>query len=182
MIVVMIPIGLILERTYGLVSLRYQRLSATGSSKHTAVELAPACHKDSFMADQRGAVAFETLIVWLFLMMTLLLPLADLAIAGFKFTFAYQALRNMGQRTQYSVPDATDPASISSWKSSLPTTVDGYPIDAKVYCGDPGTEAPCAGATWPKYYTFTTSFTLSPMMLRSVLCSTCTVNYSQRYQ
>ena len=137
---------------------------------------------DSFIADQRGAVAFETLIVWLFIMLSLLLPLTDLTIAGFKFISAQQALRDMGQLTQYSTPDATDPNSITNWKSSLPTTVDGYTISAKVYCGDPGTEAPCAGATWPKYYTFQISFALSPMVLGSVLCSTCTVNYSQRFQ
>ena len=136
----------------------------------------------TLLSDQRGAVALEMPIVWLFMMMTLLLPLADLAIAGFRFISAHQALRDLGQRTQYSTPDATDPNSITNWKSSLPTTVDGYPISAKVYCGDPGTEAPCAGATWPKYYTFETSFTLSPMVLGSVLCSTCAVKYSQRFQ
>ena len=70
------------------------------------------------------------------MMMSLLLPLADLAIAGFRFISAHEALRDMGQRTQYSTPDATDPASITNWKSSLPTTVDGFPISAKVYCGD----------------------------------------------
>ena len=115
-------------------------------------------------------------------MMILLVPLADFAIAGFKFISAHQALRDMGQRTQYSTPDATDPNSITSWKGSLPTTVDGYRISAKVYCGDPGI-SPCAsGTTLPKYYTFATSFTWSPMVLGSVLCSTCTVNYSQRFQ
>src|SRR6266478_1147551 len=129
----------------------------------------------TLLSDQRGAVALEMPIVWLFMMMSLLLPLADLAIAGFKFISAHQALRDMGQRTQYSPPDATDPSSITTWKSSLPTTVDGYTVSAKVYCGDPGTEAPCAGTTWPKYYTFETSFTLSPMVLPvSVLCRTCT--------
>ena len=39
MIVVMICIGLILERRRRLLSLRYPRLSATGSGKHTAVEV-----------------------------------------------------------------------------------------------------------------------------------------------
>ena len=34
------------------------------------------------------------LIVWLFLMMSLLLPLADVAIAGFRFISAYEALRD----------------------------------------------------------------------------------------
>ena len=140
-------------------------------------------HKDSFIADQRGAVALETLIVILFMILLLLLPLADLAVAGFNFMAAQQALRDMGQRTQYSPPgDVTDSASYISWKSALPATVDGYTVSAKVYCGDPGTEAPCAGATWPKYYIFSTTFTLSPMVLGSVLCSTCTVNYSQRFQ
>ena len=139
--------------------------------------------KGSFIVDQRGAAAFEMVIVYVFMGIFLLLPLADVAVAGLKFNSAYQALRDMGQRTQYSTPDATDPNSITSWKSSLPTTVDGYPISAKVYCGDPGTEAPCAGTTWPKYYIFSTSFTLSPMVLPvSVLCRSCTVNYSQRFQ
>ena len=53
------------------------------------------------LSDQRGAVAFEMPIVWLFLMMSLLLPLADVAIAGFQFISAYQALRDLGQCTQY---------------------------------------------------------------------------------
>ena len=51
MIVVMICIGLILERRRQLLSLRYPRLSATGSGKHTAVEVALVRHKDSFIAD-----------------------------------------------------------------------------------------------------------------------------------
>jgi len=138
--------------------------------------------RNSIIADQRGAAALEMPAVCLFLMIGLLVPLADLAVAAFQFISAQQALRDMGQRTQYSTPDATDPNSITSWKSSLPTTVDGYPISAKVYCGDSGTEAPCAGTTWPKYYIFSTNFTLSPMVLGSVLCSTCTVSYSQRFQ
>jgi len=137
----------------------------------------------SFIADQRGAVALEMPIVWLFMMLSLLLPLADLAIAGFKFISAHQALRDMAQRTLYNPPaDVTSSASITGWQNSLPKTVDGYLVSAQVYCGDPGTEAPCAGTTLPKYYTFETSFPLSPMVLKSVLCSTCTVKYSQRFQ
>jgi hypothetical protein len=138
--------------------------------------------KTSFIWDQRGAVALEMPFVYFFMVTSLLLPLADLAIAGLKFNSAYQALRDMGQRTQYSTPDATDSASISTWQTSLPTTVDGYTISATVKCGDAGTSAPCAGTDFPKYYNFSTSFTLSPMVLGSVLCSTCTVNYLQRFQ
>lgn len=141
-------------------------------------------HKDSFIADQRGAAALEMPLVYLLLLFSLLLPLADLAIAGFKFMAAHQALRDMGQRTQFSPPaDVTSSTSIASWQSSLPSNVDGYSVSAQVYCGNPGALAPCAsGTTVPKYYTFTTSFTLAPMVLGKVLCSTCTVNYSQPFQ
>jgi hypothetical protein len=138
--------------------------------------------KESFIADQRGVVAFEIPFVTILLIFSLLLPLADVAIAGFRFISAYQALRDMGQRTQYSTPDATDANSISTWQSSLPTTVDGYTVSATIKCGDAGTAPPCAGTTFPKYYSFQTSFSLSPMVLGSVLCSTCTVNYLQRFQ
>ena len=116
MIVVMIRIGLILERRRRLLSLRYPRLSATGSGKHTAVEVALVRHKDSFIADQRGAVAFEMLIVWLFMMMSLLLPLADVAVAGFQFISAWEALRAFGQYIQYHPPP--DVTNTSGWTSS----------------------------------------------------------------
>lgn len=140
-------------------------------------------YKESFIADQRGVVAFETMIVYLFLGVSLFLPLADAAVAGLKFNSAYEALRNMGQRTQYDPPtDVTSSASITAWKSSLPGTIDGYSVTVNVYCGS-GTLAP--SSTCPplaKYYTFTTSFSLSPLVLGSVLCSTCTVTYSQPFQ
>jgi hypothetical protein len=138
----------------------------------------------SLVADQRGAAAFEMLIIYLFLMFSLLLPLADMAIAGFRLISAYQALRDMGQRTQYSPPaDVTNSSSITSWANSLPATISGYPITPNVYCGSPGVLAPCASSTTlPKYYTFTTTVTLTPMVLGSVLCSTCTISYSQRFQ
>ena len=141
----------------------------------------------TLLSDQRGAVAFETVIVYGFMMIFLLLPLADLAIAGFKFISAHQALRDMAQRTLYNPPaDVTSSTGIANWTSSLPTTVDGYTVTPQVYCGNPGTLAPCAsdppGTASPKYYTFTTSFTLSPMVLGSWLCSTCTAKYSQPFQ
>ena len=59
----------------------------------------------TLLSDQRGAVAFEMLIVCLFMMVSLLLPLADLAIAGFQFISAWQALRDYrAHRIQYSPP------------------------------------------------------------------------------
>ena len=66
-------------------------------------------HRDSFIADQRGAVAFEMLIVYLFLVVSLLLPLADVAVAGFQYISAWEALRAFGQSIQYDPPpDVTD--------------------------------------------------------------------------
>ena len=102
-------------------------------------------HKDLLLSDQRGAVAFEMLIVWLFMMMSLLLPLADVAIAGFQFVSAWEALRAFGQYVQlHPPPDVTN---TSSWTSTLPTTVAGYPIsNVQVLCGDTNAGAVCSSS------------------------------------
>ena len=85
-------------------------------------------HKNSFIADQRGAVAFEMPIVWLFLMMSLLLPLADVAVAGFQFVSAWEALRAFGQSIQYDPPP--DVTNASGWTSSKLAKADPrYPIN-----------------------------------------------------
>ena len=68
----------------------------------------------NLLSDQRGAVAFEMLIVFLFMMMGLLLPLADLAIAGFKFISAWQALRDIRALAYHPPPDVTI---ASGWQS-----------------------------------------------------------------
>src|SRR4051794_20029427 len=94
----------------------YPKRSATKTGAHAAAEVAIVRHKRSFIADQRGAAALEMPAVCLFIMMILLVPLADLAIAGFRLISAHQALRDMGQRTQYSMPDATDSNSLTNWK------------------------------------------------------------------
>jgi len=141
-------------------------------------------HKDSFIADQRGAVAFETLIVYLFLVVSLLLPLADVAAAGFQFISAWEALRAFGQSIQYNTPDFTNP---SDWSSKLPTTVAGYPIsNLHLHCG--GTACSATNTAPPRYYSYQTPVTLSPMVLRQVLCGganpSCsfTLPYSERFQ
>ena len=86
----------------------------------------------TLLSDQRGAVAFEMLIVWLFLMMSLLLPLADVAIAGFQFISAWQALRAFGQYIQYnSPPDVTNTS--GSVTDSL-RLIPRFPISK--FCGD----------------------------------------------
>jgi Flp pilus assembly protein TadG len=141
--------------------------------------------KDSFIANQRGAVAFEMTFVYLFLVMSLLLPLADVAIAGFQYISARQALRAFGQYIQYNNPP--DPTSPATWASGLQKTISGYTIgNIQVMCGDANTVCSSGNVTLtPKYFTFSTTVTLAPMVLTSVLCpSSCTYTlpYSERFQ
>jgi hypothetical protein len=144
--------------------------------------IGPSSGKTSLMADQRGAVAFEMPIVFALMIFSLIFPLADIAIAGFQFISAGQALRDIGQLTQYSSVDVTDSTSISTWKTSLPAQVSSYNVSAQIYCSD-GTVAPCASGNFPpSYFVFTTTFSLSPMVLGSFFCSSCTMKYTQRYQ
>ena len=145
-------------------------------------------HRVFFIADQRGAAAFEMLIVFLFLGVSLLLPLADVAAAGFQFVSAWEALRAFGQKIQYDPPqDITDWA---SWKSALPTSVSGYPINnLQVLCGDTMTACSAANSVSPKYYTYTTTVTVAPIVLRAAICRSGNANpcsftlpYSERFQ
>ena len=142
-----------------------------------------------FMGDRRGAVALEMPFVVLFLILSLLIPLADMSIAGFQYISAWGALRAFGQSIQYSPPP--DVTSASSWTSSaLAKAVPGYPINNfQLVCGD--TKATCSttNTAAPKYYSYTTTVTLAPMLLKSVLCTsgnanpcTYTLFYSERFQ
>ena len=165
-----------------------QRLR-TRTSKQPAAAVALARHTDSFMADQRGAVAFEMILVYSTLVMFLFLPLADVATAGFQYISAWAALRSFGQYIQYNTPP--DVTSTSTWLSGLQTTVGNYTIsNIQVLCGNTGAGAACTSAndTLPtKYYSYTTTFTLSPisMLTKPMLCpSTCTytLTSTERFQ
>ena len=140
-------------------------------------------HRNSFIDDQRGAVAFETMIVYIFLVAFLLMPLADVAAAGFRFISAWTALRSFGQYIQYKNPP--DPANPGTWMSGLQTTVSGHTIgNIQVMCGTTACNSGNLTLT-PKYYTFSTTVTLAPIVLTSVLCpSSCTYTlpYSERFQ
>jgi hypothetical protein len=144
--------------------------------------------RKSFKADQRGAVAFEMLIVWSFLMMFLLLPLADVAIAGFRYISAWEALRSFGQYLQDHKPD--DVTDASSWKTSVLAKADPrFPIDNGIIIGCPDAISACtSNDVSPKYYSFTTTVTLSPMLpwVKAVLCKpgSCsfTLSYSEQFQ
>lgn len=143
-----------------------------------------ASRRKSFTRDQRGAAAFEMLIVFFFLGTSLLLPLADVAAAGFQFVSAWEAVRAFGQKIQYNPPpDVTD---LASWKSALPTSVSGYPINnLQVLCGDAMTACSAANSGSPKYYSYTTTVTVAPIILTTVLCAnSCsyTLSYLQRFQ
>lgn len=147
--------------------------------------------KRSLIADQRGAVALEVPIVYVFLILIVLLPLADLAIAGFQYISAFAALRGFGQAILYSPPP--DVTNASSWESVALAKADPrYPITSfQLICGD--SNAVCSSSnsdpSQPKYYSYTTTVTLAPLVLRSVLCvsgnsNSCsfTLYYSERFQ
>lgn len=145
--------------------------------------------KASFVADQRGAVAFEMPFVYAVVIFILLLPLADIAIAGFRYISAWEALRAFGQSIQYSPP--TDFTDTSSWASSAIAKADPkYPIpNIQLVCGDAQAACSTGNTASPKYYSYTTTVTLSPIVLQSVLCTsgggnscTFTLSYSQRFQ
>jgi len=148
-----------------------------------------ARHSASFITDRRGAVAFETLLVYLFIVTSLLLPLADVAAAGFQFISGWAALRAFGQLIQYKAP--ADPTNITTWKSTLPATVSGFPINnVQVLCGDSQAACSSANISSPvKYFSYATTVTLAPMVLSSILCTSGNANscsftlpYSERFQ
>lgn len=147
--------------------------------------------KSSFLADQRGAVALEVPAVWLFLMLIVLLPLADIAVAGFRFISARQALRNFGQSILYSPPP--DVTSASSWASTALAKADTrYPIPSiQLICGESNSvcDSTNSDPSQPKYYVYTTTVTLAPIVLNSLLCKSTNANpcsftltYSERFQ
>lgn len=145
--------------------------------------------KRSLIADQRGTVAFEMPIVYLFLLMLVLLPLSDLAIAGYKYASAWDALRAFGQSIQYSPPpDVTD---TSTWAPAALAKADSrYPITSiTLICGDGGAVCASGNTGSPKYYSYSTTITLTPYVLKSALCTsnntnTCsyTLPYTERFQ
>lgn len=146
-------------------------------------------NRGSFIRDQRGAVAFEMPFVYLFLIMSLLLPLADIAIAGFQYVSAWQALRAFGQSIQYAPP--SDFTNTSSWESSALAKADpNFPIPSiQVICGDTNSACSSTNLVSPKYYSYTTTVTLAPMVLRPVLCTgsgdnpcVFTLPFSERFQ
>jgi Flp pilus assembly protein TadG len=145
--------------------------------------------KKALIADQRGAVALEMPFVYAVVIFIMLLPLADLAIAGFRYVSAWEALRAFGQSIQYSPP--TDLTNASSWASTALSKADPqYPIPSiQLICGESQATCSAANTATPKYYSYTTTVTLAPIVLKSVLCTsgtgngcTFTLSYSQRFQ
>ena len=140
----------------------------------------------TLLSDQRGAVAFETIIVWVFMMIFLLLPLADVAVAGFQYISALEALRSFGQYLQDHKPD--DVTDVSSWKTSVLAKADPrFPIDngiIKLGCGD-AISACTSNDVSPKYYSYTTTVTSSPLSrCLERCCTSCsfTLSYSEQFQ
>jgi hypothetical protein len=139
--------------------------------------------KKSLVADQRGAVAFETMFVYALIVAFLLMPLADVAAAGFRFVAGWSALRSFGQYVQYRNPLRADGS--VNWGTGLQTTVNGYTIsNIQVWCGS----SLCSSGNLtqiPKYFKFSTTVTLAPIVWRPVLCPnscTYTLSHTERFQ
>jgi hypothetical protein len=146
-------------------------------------------HKGSLIADQRGAVAVEMPFVFLFMMVTLLIPIADLGVAGFQFISAWEALRAFGQTIQYTPPP--DVTNASSWTTTALAKADpNFPIsNFQLICGTSACTTANASTAPYKYYSYTTTITLAPMVLRPALCTSSNTNpcsftlrYSERFQ
>jgi hypothetical protein len=128
------------------------------------------------------------MFVYVILVSSLLMPLADMAAAGFRFVAGWEALRAFGQKIQYDAP--SDVTSWAGWKSALPTSVSGYPINnLQVVCGDTMAACSATNSGSPKHYTYTTTVTVAPIVLRSVICRSgnadpCsfTLPYAERFQ
>jgi hypothetical protein len=183
MLLEMICIGLTLARKcqragfFGRPNTMPERMVVAGKNKLASTIL---------LSDQRGAVAFETVIVWAFLMLSLLLPLADLAIVGFQFISAWGALRAFGQYVQYNQPP--DVTNASGWITSVSAKADPrFPIsNLKVICGDTGQTCSSGNdaLTSIKYYSYNTTVTWSPIVLGPLFHCPCsfTLPYSERFQ
>jgi hypothetical protein len=133
---------------------------------------------------RRGSVALEMPAVMLLVMLSFIVPLADFSIFGYKFISAFQALRDAGQYMQYHPP--TDITTTYTLPSYVATQIS----NVQVLCGDAGLPCSSTNNQTPKYYTFQTSFTLSPTpLMRPVLCVSAnankcqyTLSYSERFQ
>ena len=91
-----------------------------------------------------------------------------MAIAGFQFVSAWGALRNFGQQLQYNAPDATNMSSV------LAKADPRFPIsDFQVVSNN--------AAAPVQYYSYTTTVTLSPMVLRPVLCNAGSCSFTLAY-
>jgi len=145
----------------------------------------------NLLSDQRGAASLEMTIVSLFMMLGLLLPLTDLAAAGFNFVSAWQALRGFGQSIQYAPPpDVTNVP--SGWTSSVLAKAAAAGLQnfgIQLVCGDNNIVCSTTNTAPPLYYSYTATVTLSPIVLRPVLCTsgnanpcTFTLSYSERFQ
>ena len=130
---------------------------------------------DKAWQDRRGVAAMEAGIVFL-LLIGLLLPVADFAVAALQYVGAYQALRDMGAYAQVHPPK--DVTNLAGW--SLPT-ISGYTGTTQVLCGAAGTVCSAANSGSPKIFSFTTTITITPMFLTG-LAGTQTIAYSERFQ
>lgn len=156
-----------------------KRLATDGLATNARLDMTMLRTLNRLRADKRGVAALEFTLVFSLLFIGMLLPIVDLGIAGAQYIGAVSALRDVGIYAQYhNPPDVTN---TSGW--SLPISNSGYTISTTLMCGT----AVCGSSNVasPKWFQFSTTLTLSPLVLTSILCSgscTKTISYSERFQ
>ena len=161
-----------------------ERTALAGNDKATATGL---------LSDQRGAASLEMTIVSLFVMLGLLLPLTDVAAAGFRYVSAWQALRAFGQNILYNPPP--DVTNASAWTTDAKVVArananTAFPItNIQLFCGDANSVCSAGNLAWPRYSSYTTTVTVAPMVLSSLLCTSTNANpcsftlrYSEQFE
>ena len=151
------------------------------------------------LADRRGVAAFEFIIIAAFLIFVLLLPIADVAVAGLRYMQVRQAMRDLGALVQYNQPP--DLTNAGTWPT-LPTTVGTFSvtigtvfptsenqINITVSCGTPVngaaagpacTSADLTNPSTPKYVWMGAVVKLNPIVLKTITGGN--LGYTERLQ
>jgi hypothetical protein len=155
------------------------------------------------LVDRDGAAAFEFIVIAAFLIIVLLLPIADVAVAALRYMQVRQEMRDLGALVQYNPPaDLTKPG--TAW-TTLPTTAGtfsvtigtGFPtsenqININVYCGTPPLtgvapdplsackSADLSTTSTPKYVWMGAVVKLNPIVIKTITGGN--VGYTERLQ
>jgi Flp pilus assembly protein TadG len=154
------------------------------------------------LADRRGVAAFEFVLIAAFLLLVLLLPIADVGVAALRYMQVRQAMRDLGALVQYPKNQPPDLTAVSAATWTLPKMVGtfsvtvgtGFPtgenqINVTVSCGTPTagaaagpacTSADLSNASTPKYVWMGAVVILNPIVIKTLTGGN--IGYTERLQ